>query len=80
MRQEGNVSKVAYCEKCGAFALACHVDHISKDTEKDLAFFAKKGFLIKTETIAETKAREWGEWKKCSSGKCEDHNKSKPQP
>ena len=45
MRTEGKVSKVAICEKCGAFVLACHIDSISKNTEKEFTEFSNDGFI-----------------------------------
>lgn len=70
MRTEGKVSKVAICEKCQSFVLACHVDSISKSTEKEFTGFTNEGFTVKLETIEETKSRKYSWWENCKTGKC----------
>ena len=70
MRTEGNVSKVAICPKCDGFTLACHVDSLDKETEKEFTELTNEGFIVKLETIEETQARDYGAYDDCSTGKC----------
>jgi hypothetical protein len=70
MRTEGNVSKVAICQNCDGFVLACHVDGLDKRTEKEFTEFTNEGFLVKIETIQETKARDFADYDECSNGTC----------
>lgn len=70
MRTEGKVSKVAICPKCKGFTLACHIDSLSKETEKEFTELTNEGFEVKLETIEETRAREYGAYSECSQGKC----------
>lgn len=70
MRTEGKISKVAICPKCNAFILACHVDHLSKQTEKEFTELTNKGFEVKLETSEETRARKYGDYNECSKGLC----------
>lgn len=70
MRAEGNVSKVAICPKCESFTLACHVDYLEKSTEKEFTELTNEGFIVKIETIEETKARKYGAYSECSKGEC----------
>ena len=70
MRKEGNVSKVAICKKCDCFVLACHVDHLDKETEKEFTEFTNEGFDVKVETIKETQAREYSSYDDCVNNKC----------
>lgn len=65
MRTEGKVSKVAICEKCNGFILASHIDYLDKETEQEFTDLSNKGFVVKIETIAETKARNYGEFSTC---------------
>lgn len=70
MRKEGKVSKVAFCEKCNKLIMACHVDYLSKNSEKQFTEFVNEGFVVKIETIEETKSRKWGDYSKCSKRNC----------
>tara|TARA_B100001146_G_C16062056_1_gene382577 strand:- start:135 stop:353 length:219 start_codon:yes stop_codon:yes gene_type:complete len=72
MRTEGNVSKVAICPKCKGFTLACHVDCLDEETEKEFTDLTNEGFEVKLETIKETQAREYGAYSDCSKGKCNE--------
>ena len=71
MRTEGKVSKVAICPRCNGYTLACHVDSLSKRTEKAFTELTNEGFEVKLETIDETRARSYGAYSECSKGKCE---------
>jgi hypothetical protein len=70
MRTEGKLSKVAICERCNGWVLACHVDYLDKETMKEFGKLASEGFAIKTETIPETKARPFSGYQKCKDGLC----------
>lgn len=70
MRTEGKVSKVAICEKCENFILACHIDFLDKPTEKEFTELANDGFIVKLETIKETQAREFTNYSECKNGTC----------
>ena len=70
MRTEGKVSKVAICEKCNGIILACHVDFLDKQTEKEFTELSNEGMIVKIETIPETQARIFGEYSKCLKGNC----------
>lgn len=70
MRKEGKVSKVAICPRCNGFTLACHVDSLSKRTEKEFTELTNEGFEVKLETIEETRARKYTAYSECKSGKC----------
>jgi len=70
MRTEGKVSKVAICLKCNGFTLACHVDSLSKQTEKEFTELTNEGFKVIIETIEETRARNYGAYSECSKGIC----------
>lgn len=70
MRTEGKISKVAICEKCQGFILACHVDYLDKKTEKEFTNLSNQGFTIKIETGDETRARNYTSSKKCLEGTC----------
>jgi hypothetical protein len=70
MRLEGKVSKVAICNGCNKMILASHIDYIDKTTEKEFTQFTNEGFLVKIETIEETKKRDFGSYEDCSTGKC----------
>lgn len=67
MRTEGKVSKVAICNKCKAFVLACHVDYIRRETEKEFTQLTNEGFTVKLETIAATKKRGFSTYLDCST-------------
>jgi hypothetical protein len=70
MRKEGKVSKVAICERCNKMVMASHVDYLTKATEKEFTEFTNEGFIVKTETMEETKKRQFGNYKECSKGSC----------
>jgi hypothetical protein len=70
MRLEGKVSKVAICNGCNKIILASHIDYMDKETEKEFTQFTNEGFLVKIETVKETKARNFGSYKDCSNGNC----------
>lgn len=63
-------SKVAICEKCGAFVMASHIDSITKDSEKEFTKLANMGFTVKLETIKETRARKYSFYEDCLNGNC----------
>jgi hypothetical protein len=70
MKLEGKVSKVAICEGCNKLILASHIDYVDKATEKQFTELTNEGFLVKIETVEETKARDFGSYKDCSTGNC----------
>jgi hypothetical protein len=70
MRLEGKISKVAICEKCQGFILACHVDYLDKETEKQFTELTNDGFTIKLETAEETRSRSFTNSKDCLNGSC----------
>jgi hypothetical protein len=70
MRLEGKVSKVAICNGCNKMILASHIDCTDKSTEKEFTQFTNEGFIVKIETIAETKDRDFGSYSNCSTGNC----------
>lgn len=76
MRLEGKVSKVAICEKCQSFVLACHVDLISKSTEKEFTAFTNEWFTVKLETIKETQERKYSWWENCKNNNCYAQSKA----
>lgn len=63
-------SKVAICEKCKAFVLACAADKLSKKTENEFTFFSNEGFTVKIEDQEETRQRNYSWWEDCKNGKC----------
>ena len=65
MRTEGRISKVAICETCNKTLLACHVDFLNKETEKEFSEFTNEGFLVKIETADETRNRDFGDYNEC---------------
>ena len=70
MRTEGKVSKVAICPRCKGFMLACHIDVLCKETEKEFTEFTNEGFEVKLETIEESRARKFASYSECSKGQC----------
>ena len=70
MNKEGKVSKVAICEQCQGYILACHIDFLSNETEKEFTKLSNEGFTVKLETIAETKSREFGNYNDCKVKQC----------
>ena len=70
MRTEGNVSKVAICPKCEGFTLVCHVDSLTKETEKEFTELTNEGFMVQLETIEKTRSRNYGTYSECSKGNC----------
>ena len=70
MRTEGKISKVAFCENCQGFILACHVDYLDKKTENQFNKLANQGFQIKLETGEETRAREYTNSDDCLTNNC----------
>lgn len=64
------VSKVAICERCQSYILACHVEYIDKETKKKFSDLSDDGFTIKTETIKDTQLRPFGDYKACKKGYC----------
>lgn len=70
MRTEGKVSKVAICPNCNGYVLACHVDCLTYETEKDFTDFTNEGFIVKIETIEETQKRKYAAYSECSKDKC----------
>lgn len=63
-------SKVAICPKCTCFVLACHIDYLNNETEKEFKELSDEGFEVKLETTEETKTREYSSYNKCIEGKC----------
>ncbi len=72
MRLDGNISKVAICEKCKGFVLACHVDFLDKETEKEFTDLTNLGFTVKLETAEETRARKFTNSENCLKGVCKN--------
>ncbi len=70
MRTEGNVSKVAVCNNCNGFVLACHVDFLDKKVEREFTQFTNEGFDVKVETVEETRARNYSSYQDCSIRNC----------
>lgn len=70
MKKEGNVSKVAICPNCKGFILACHIDFMMIETEKEFTELEEEGFEIKEETIEETKSRKWSAYQDCINKNC----------
>lgn len=70
MTKEGRVSKVAICEKCNGFVLACHIDFIDAQTEKEFTEFSNEGFTIRLETVGDTHQRKMCTYQKCKDGEC----------
>lgn len=66
-RNDGRVSKVAICEVCNGFIMACHIDHLDKDANKDFTKLSNEGFTVKTETIEQTKARKFTNYDECKA-------------
>lgn len=64
-------SKVAICEKCQSFVLACASDRITKTTEKEFTFFSNEGFTVKIEPKEETIKRRYSWWEDCKTGICQ---------
>lgn len=75
METKGKVSKVAICNRCKSFVLACHVNHISKETEKEFTELTNEGFTVKLETISTTKKRNYSPYYDCYAKIC---SKTKP--
>lgn len=48
-------SKVAICEKCQSFVLACDAERLNKQTEKEFTELSNIGFTVKIESQEETK-------------------------
>ena len=70
MRLEGKVSKVAICESCNKIMLASHIDYLDQSTEELFTEFTNEGFLVKLETVEETRERDFGNYNDCSKGNC----------
>lgn len=70
MRLDGKISKVAICENCQGFILACHVDYLDKETEKQFTELTNDGFTVKLETADETRARSYTSSTDCKDKKC----------
>lgn len=62
--QERKMSKVAVCPVCDTFPLACHIDYLRPETEKEFTDFSNEGYIIKIETARETRARKM-DWCDC---------------
>jgi hypothetical protein len=62
---------VAICPNCKGFTLACHVDSLTKETEKEFTELTNEGFIVKLETIEETRSRNYGAYSKCSKKECQ---------
>lgn len=65
MRTEGKVSKVALCQSCGGYVLACHVDAIDRKTENEFTKLTNEGFDVNVETIKETQGRAFSLYSDC---------------
>ena len=70
MRTIGNVSKVAVCPNCNGIILACHVDSLEEETEKEFTELTNEGFEVKLETIDETRKKRFGTYNECSKQEC----------
>lgn len=68
--QEDRISKVAICEKCNGFIMACHKNHLNKQLEKDFTELTNEGFIVKFETGEETRNRTYVDYNKCKQGLC----------
>lgn len=64
LEEQRKMSKVAVCPVCDSFPLACHIDYLRKETEKEFTEFSNEGYIIKIETADETRARKM-DWCKC---------------
>lgn len=70
MKTEGNISKVAICNNCNGYVLACHVEYLDRATEKEFTSFTNEGFVVKLETAEETRARTLATYTDCKNGTC----------
>lgn len=72
MENERKMSKVAFCENCGRWILACHIDYIDKATEKEFTSYSNEGFSIKLETAQQTRDRNMSDsYESCKNGTCQ---------
>lgn len=72
MNLEGKVSKVAICKNCNGYVLATLNRNIDSETEKEFTELEEEGYIIKVETIEETRARNYVPYESCNRAK---HNK-----
>ncbi len=63
-------SKVAICEKCNSYVLAAHIDYLTKESERSFSELSNDGFIIKLETLKETKKRNLSTYSLCINGDC----------
>lgn len=63
-------SKVAFCNKCKGLIKACHVDYLSKATEKEFTELLNEGFSVKLEAIKQTQKRTMVTYSSHKNGKC----------
>lgn len=78
------VSKVAICENCGAYVLASDINAIAKlplkgknAINKEFTELSNEGFVVKTETKEETKARKFSPYTVCLTKSCKKHGEEK---
>ena len=71
-------SKVAICKRCGSFVLACHVDYLTKEAERDFTTLSNQGFIIKLEHMDTTRARKYSFSEDCLNKKCKKSHSVKP--
>lgn len=70
MNNAEKTSKVAICEKCQSFVLACDINYIDEITEKEFTDLSNLGFTVKLESKEETRERRYSWWEDCEKGKC----------
>ena len=70
MNNSEKTSKVAICEKCQSFVLACDINYIDETIEKEFTYFSNIGFTVKLETKEETWIRKYSWWEDCENGNC----------
>lgn len=70
MNNAEKTSKVAICEKCQSFVLACDINYLDEATEKEFTDLSNRGFTVKLESKEETRERKYSWWEDCEKGKC----------
>lgn len=70
MNNAEKTSKVAICEKCQSFVLACDINYIDEATEKEFTDLSNLGFTVKLESKEETMERKYSWWEDCEKGNC----------
>ena len=70
LKEQEKTSKVAICEKCQSFVLACDINYLDETTEKEFTDLSNLGFTVKLESKEETMDRKYSWWEDCKNGKC----------